>query len=280
MDIVFRGIDRLRFDLFGGKDTGKKFPVLYLAVPTTTYYVVHYLISRWAFNTIYGMARRYVLKKPPQDRTRFHTIMPELFAGMTSSLAADLICYPFETILHRLYIQGTRTLIDNLDNGISAISITAKYSGLVDCFSSIIKNEGFLALYAGVGALALQYCLQFCVFRFVRSMFDYATSPAQPQVRVDHQVRSGPNSNVGHPSAQFAAVGTPTPSSTGGSPKKSPFPTFAQTSASMDILPPLGPLPSNFNETSNFMGGSSSPPMYHHSPVRTNDMLLKENNSD
>ena len=111
-------------------------------------------------------------------------------------------------------------------------------------------------------------------------MFEYATSPAQPQVRVDPQVRSGPNSNIGHPSAQFAAVGTPAPSSAGGSPKKSPFPTFAQTSASMDILPPLGPLHSNFNETSNVMGGSSSPPMYHHSPVRTNEMLLKENLSD
>lgn len=32
--------------------------------------------------------------------------MPEMFATMTSVALADLICYPFETVLHRLYIQG------------------------------------------------------------------------------------------------------------------------------------------------------------------------------
>lgn len=40
------------------------------------------------------------------ERTRFHTIMPEMIGTMASHLIADLICYPFETILHRLYIQG------------------------------------------------------------------------------------------------------------------------------------------------------------------------------
>ena len=147
MDVIWRGIDRVKFDLFGGKDSGRRFQVLYLTMPTTAYYVSHYLISQWAYNTIYGMARRYVLRKTPQERTRFHSILPDLFAAMTSSLAADLICYPVETVLHRLYIQGTRTLIDNLDNGVSAISVNVKYNGFFDCFSSIVKNEGVLVLY-------------------------------------------------------------------------------------------------------------------------------------
>ena len=148
MDVIIRGIDRVRFDLFGAKDSGRRFSVLYLTLPTTGYFITHFLISRWAYNTIYGMARRYVLRKPPQERTRFHSILPDLFAAMTSSLAADLICYPFETVLHRLYIQGTRTLIDNLDTGINAISVNAKYNRFFDCFSSIIKNEGVMALYS------------------------------------------------------------------------------------------------------------------------------------
>uniref|UniRef100_A0AC34GJW2 Uncharacterized protein n=1 Tax=Panagrolaimus sp. ES5 TaxID=591445 RepID=A0AC34GJW2_9BILA len=126
LDVIYRGFDRVRYDLFGGIDSGRKLP---LTAPTVTYVVSHYLISRWAYNSIYSMARRYVLRKAPQERTRFHSILPDLFAAMTSSLAADLICYPIETVLHRLYIQGTRTLIDNLDNGISAISINAKYNG-------------------------------------------------------------------------------------------------------------------------------------------------------
>uniref|UniRef100_A0A7E4UYY4 Solute carrier family 25 member 46 n=1 Tax=Panagrellus redivivus TaxID=6233 RepID=A0A7E4UYY4_PANRE len=270
MDVLFRGMNRLSYDFFGAKDAGRRFPIVYLAFPTTAYYVGHFLVSRWAYNAIYGMARSYVLRKAPQERTRFHSVLPDLFAAMTSSLTADLIFYPVETVLHRLYIQGTRTLIDNLDTGVGAISLNAKYSGFFDCFSSIVKHEGVWALYSGVGAIALQYCLQFCVFRTVRNIYDYTTSPApqQPTVNVNNHVRSaGPSSQVAAPSAQFAAVETPS------TPKKSPFPTFAQTSASMEG-PQLGQIYSNFNETNNIFGGSTSPPVYHNSPVRAGSDLL------
>lgn len=74
--------------------------------------------------------------------------MPELFAGFSSLAITDLICYPFETVLHRMYIQGTRTLVDNLDTGSSAMSVTFKYTGFVDCFRSIVSKEGFWALYS------------------------------------------------------------------------------------------------------------------------------------
>jgi hypothetical protein len=50
-------------------------------------------------------------RKLPSDRTRFHSIMPELFSAMTSAMVADLVCYPFETVLNRLFIQGI--IIDN-----------------------------------------------------------------------------------------------------------------------------------------------------------------------
>lgn len=42
----------------------------------------------------------------PHERTRFHSMMPDMIATITSQLIADLVCYPLETILHRLYIQG------------------------------------------------------------------------------------------------------------------------------------------------------------------------------
>lgn len=63
------------------------------------------------------MVRKYVSRKPVIERTRFHSILPELLGTMLSTALSDLICYPVETVLHRLYIQGTRTLIDNLDTG-------------------------------------------------------------------------------------------------------------------------------------------------------------------
>ena len=83
----------------------------------------------------------------PSDRKRYHTIMPELFSTMTSIFIADLACYPLETIIHRLYIQGTRTLVDNLDYGAGAFVPAGRYSGLIDCFTSIVKKEGVQALY-------------------------------------------------------------------------------------------------------------------------------------
>jgi vancomycin permeability regulator SanA len=46
------------------------------------------------------------------------------------------------------FFAGTRTLIDNLDNGVSATNITMKYNGFVNCFQSIMKHEGTSALYS------------------------------------------------------------------------------------------------------------------------------------
>ena len=38
-------------------------------------------------------------------------------AALAAHLTADLVLYPLETILHRLHLQGTRSIIDNLDSG-------------------------------------------------------------------------------------------------------------------------------------------------------------------
>lgn len=62
-DIIFRGVDRLRYDLFGTKDTGRRFSVLYLTLPTVSYFTMHYLLARWAYDCIFGMARRYVVRQ-------------------------------------------------------------------------------------------------------------------------------------------------------------------------------------------------------------------------
>jgi solute carrier family 25 protein 46 len=43
---------------------------------------------------------------------------PEILASFTGGFLADMMLFPFETVLHRLYIQGTRTIIDNTDSGL------------------------------------------------------------------------------------------------------------------------------------------------------------------
>ena len=40
---------------------------------------------------------------------------------------ADTLLYPLETILHRLHLQGTRSIIDNLDSGIEVTPILTRY---------------------------------------------------------------------------------------------------------------------------------------------------------
>ena len=38
-------------------------------------------------------------------------------SSFTGSILADIILYPLELLTNRLYLQGTRTIIDSLDSG-------------------------------------------------------------------------------------------------------------------------------------------------------------------
>lgn len=46
----------------------------------------------------------------------------ELVSNLISLITSEILFYPFETILHRIQLQGTRTIIDNLDTGKFAVS--------------------------------------------------------------------------------------------------------------------------------------------------------------
>ncbi|VEL11059.1 unnamed protein product [Protopolystoma xenopodis] len=88
----------------------------------------------------------------------------ELLSNVIANTVADIVCYPLETIVLRLSIQGTRTLIDNLDTGNSVLPISTSYTGFLDCLSRATSNElGFLGLYRGFGALITQYALQYAI---------------------------------------------------------------------------------------------------------------------
>ncbi|CAJ0946157.1 unnamed protein product, partial [Mesorhabditis belari] len=175
MEVIVKGVDRMRFFAFGARDASRRFSILHLAVPTVAFHTSHYLVKTMLYQYLYNMARRYVNRKPESDRSTFHEFVPLIFAQMTSSVCTDLILFPFETILHRMYIQGTRTLIDNLDTGLSAASITIKYSGFFDCLQQTVKREGFWVLYAGAGALVLEYMLQSMLHQVARACFDRGT---------------------------------------------------------------------------------------------------------
>ena len=124
-----------------------------------------------------------------------------MVATFTGSLLADTILYPFETILHRLFLQvyqslslpmcmihitllltivniikGTRTIIDNTDTGLEVVPIVTRYEGVFDCYSTILEEEGVSGLYKGFGALILQYGLHIAILKLTRCIFELLSS--------------------------------------------------------------------------------------------------------
>ncbi|KAK6056750.1 hypothetical protein COOONC_05741 [Cooperia oncophora] len=251
MEVLFKGVDRLRFPIFGSRDPSRRFSVLHLAVPTVAYHTTHYIIQSKLHYQFFKMARKYVNKKPESERTKFHQYVPQIFAQMSSTILTDLILFPFETIMHRDVYQGTRTLIDNLDTGLSAISITAKYNGFGDCLRSVLQHEGFWALYSGVGALALEYLLHSLLHQAVRACFDRGSEVLRRATESNPNITpvppayggafSGPLRSSGPLSGPFTQPASPVIS-----PRKQPssytpplrdptqFPTFGESISQLD----------------------------------------------
>lgn len=73
----------------------------------------------------------------------------EIYSTLFSIMTTEIVFYPFETILHRIQLQGTRTIIDNLDSGYSVVPILTSYEGASDCYRSTIASEGVSGLYKG-----------------------------------------------------------------------------------------------------------------------------------
>ncbi|KAH8373264.1 hypothetical protein KR009_010237, partial [Drosophila setifemur] len=92
----------------------------------------------------------------------------EIYANLIAMLTTEVIFFPFETILHRLQLQGTRTIIDNLDNGYAVVPILTNYQGVVDCYQTTIVSEGVCGLYKGFGAMVLQFVAHVAVLKLAK----------------------------------------------------------------------------------------------------------------
>jgi len=64
--------------------------------------------------------------------------------AQTSAIAAGYASYPFDTVRRRLQMQSEKPQSEWV------------YSGTMDCFTKIMKNEGTTALFKGAGANALR----------------------------------------------------------------------------------------------------------------------------
>ncbi|OAD60346.1 Solute carrier family 25 member 46 [Eufriesea mexicana] len=105
----------------------------------------------------------------------------ELQSSLISAFMAEVLFYPWETVLHRLHLQGTRTIIDNLDTGRSVTPILTGYSSASDCYSTIISTEGPLGLYKGFGALILEFTLNVAIVRIAKWILIEVQTMLQPK---------------------------------------------------------------------------------------------------
>lgn len=83
-------------------------------------------------------------------------------ANICSIFLSNLLLYPYETIINRLFVQGTRTIVDNLDKtNASCVAINTRYLSLFDCCREIIETEGSLGqgFFKGIGFLILKFGL-------------------------------------------------------------------------------------------------------------------------
>lgn len=104
-----------------------------------------------------------------------------LLATFVGNMLADFITYPLETVLNRLCLQGTRTIIDNTDSGIGVIPIITRYEGFWDCKMCILRGEGVTGFYKGFGALLLQYGIHIGILKLTKLVIDILVERRPPQ---------------------------------------------------------------------------------------------------
>lgn len=152
-------------------------PVWIIVVPTVTYgllrYITNVLVSKSVKHLLimyelHNLRKTGAISKDSECRSSSDNERLEAVSDLTASAVSDAVLFPLETITHRLYLQGTRTIIDNLDTGTSVMPILTGYVGPLDCFVTTVAQEGRLGLFKGFGALLLQTVLVGMLYKVVK----------------------------------------------------------------------------------------------------------------
>ena len=166
---------------------GRLLPMWTIVLPTVLHGLLRYLLETLLQHLVLlymkskGLYNRAAADEtadddepaPPPGMTL--TYFPELSANFAALVVPDVVLYPLETVLHRLYIQGTRTIIDDLDTGSGVVPLCTRYDGMADCFRTIWREEGLGGFYKGFGALILQCLVHFLVLRLTKLVYDRVT---------------------------------------------------------------------------------------------------------
>ncbi|CAK9809424.1 Mitochondrial outer membrane protein SLC25A46 [Anthophora quadrimaculata] len=170
---------------------GRLIPIYSLVVPTVVYGVSKYLFTL----AVRGITSRimHIRQKRSQELRGAYsrdllseTVIQdiELQSMLISTFMAEALFYPWETVIHRLHLQGTRTIIDNLDTGRSVTPLLTGYSGARDCYSTIISTEGPLGLYKGFGALLLEFTVSVITVQFIKWVLTELSTVLTPKPKL------------------------------------------------------------------------------------------------
>jgi len=126
-------------------------PYLLLATPT----VLHSLLVEALSSVTYRIGGKLFL-----HRTRkavLTSAVGALWLDFSSRFLTEILLYPLETVLVRLFCQGMPALVDNIQNGVEQTFVASYYSGTVDCITGIYDSEGALGFFKGFSAVLIRY---------------------------------------------------------------------------------------------------------------------------
>ncbi|XP_028909605.1 solute carrier family 25 member 46 isoform X2 [Ornithorhynchus anatinus] len=151
-------------------------PLLALTFPTVLHGVLHYIVTSIVQKCVLLILKRKQVQSQATEsvssvQSMLDAYFPELIASFAASLCSDVLLYPLETVLHRLHIQGTRTIIDNTDLGYEVLPINTQYEGMRDCINTIKQEEGMFGFYKGFGAIVIQYTLHAAVLQITKIIY-------------------------------------------------------------------------------------------------------------
>lgn len=109
--------------------------------------------------------------EPPDPTDMARTYYPELVANFLALFVPEILLYPLETVLNQLYVQGTRTIVDDLDTGSGVVPLCTNYDGVMDCFHSIWRDEGLGGFYKGFGALMIQLFIHWLILKLTQFVY-------------------------------------------------------------------------------------------------------------
>nr|XP_014094565.1 solute carrier family 25 member 46 [Bactrocera oleae] len=163
----------LRLLYWSSPQKGRMLPAWALIGPCMSVGITKYLFGL----VIKGISSRIMRRRIQQAQERkgakykddtLENQNVEIYSNLISMLTTEVIFYPFETILHRIQLQGTRTIIDNLDNGYAVVPILTNYQGAIDCYRTTVAAEGFSGLYKGFGSIVLQFAAHIAVIKLTK----------------------------------------------------------------------------------------------------------------